>query len=86
LGISISLSVYIGRITVRQNVVGVSCEETSKVEHWSEPTRVVCCSGECVVVAKINEIITGKHNFIDTFTTALEKVVQIKPYQKRVEV
>jgi len=82
----ISLSVYIGQITVGQNVVGVSCEETSKVEHWSKPTRAVCCSGECEVVAKINDIITGKNNIIDTLVGALEKVVQIEPYQKTVEV
>ena len=76
----IGLSVYVGRIAVGQNVVGVSREETSKIEHWSEPARVVCGSCECIVVAKINKIIARIYNFRYAFVAALEKVVQVEPY------
>ena len=76
----IGLSVYVGRVAVGQNVVGVSREETSKIEHWSEPARVVCGSSECIVVAKVNQIIARIYNFCYAFVAALEKVVQVEPY------
>ena len=76
----IGLSVYVGRVAVGQNVVDVSREETSKIEYWSEPTRVVCSSCECIVVVKVNKIIARIYNFRYAFVAALEKVVQVKPY------